>query len=287
MPSNKELVDEDNQIEKTKEVPRLVFIVPYRDREQQQIFFRNHMKMVLEDMSPSEYKIYYINQCDKREFNRGAMKNIGFLMIKEKYPDDYKNITLVFNDVDTMPFTKNFLNYETTQGNIKHFYGVLFALGGIVSIKAGDFEELTGFPNFWAWGYEDNLLYNRAILKKINIDRSEFYPLMDKNIFQMQDGITRLVNRTEFDKYVNETDDGFLKIRDLRYNINEETGFVNVTSFNTGQDPDSKRNVVHDLRNGTKPFSLNVNQPTQQSNTQSFMMSAGVKRGKPRFSMKF
>jgi hypothetical protein len=287
MPSNKELVDEDNQIEKTKEVPRLVFIVPYRDREQQQIFFRNHMKMVLEDMSPSEYKIYYIHQCDKREFNRGAMKNIGFLMIKEKYPDDYKNITLVFNDVDTMPFTKNFLNYETTQGNIKHFYGVLFALGGIVSIKAGDFEELTGFPNFWAWGYEDNLLYNRAILKKINIDRSEFYPLMDKNIFQMQDGITRLVNRTEFDKYVNETDDGFLKIRDLRYNINEETGFVNVTSFNTGQDPDSKRNVVHDLRNGTKPFSLNVNQPTQQSNTQSFMMSAGVKRGKPRFSMKF
>jgi len=298
MPSFGELVDADNILyseqslsEQTKEevpvntVPKLVFIVPYRDREQQQIFFRNHMKMLLEDMSLNEYKIYYIHQCDTREFNRGAMKNIGFLMVKEKYPNDYKNITLVFNDVDTMPFTKNFLNYETTHGNIKHFYGVTFALGGIVSIKAGDFEELTGFPNFWAWGYEDNLLYNRAILKKINIDRSEFYPLMDKNIFQMQDGITRLVNRTEFDKYVNETDDGFQKIRDLRYNINEETGFVNVTSFNTGQNPDSQKNIVHDLRNGNKPFSLNKS--NQQSNAQSFMMSTNVKRGKSRFSMKF
>ena len=59
-----------------------------------------------------EYKIYYIHQNDKREFNRGAMKNIGFMVIKDKYPNDYQNITLVFNDVDTMPYSKNFLNFN-------------------------------------------------------------------------------------------------------------------------------------------------------------------------------
>ena len=265
-------------------IPKLVFIVPYRDREQQQIFFKQHMKMVLEDMSPNEYKIYYIHQQDNREFNRGAMKNIGFLMVKDKYPNDYKNITLVFNDIDTMPFTKNFLNYDTVAGNIKHFYGVMFALGGIVSIKGSDFETLTGFPNFWAWGFEDNLLYKRALQTKINVDRSQFYPLMDKNIFQMKDGLSRLVNRAEFDKYMNDTNDGLQNIRDLQYNINEETGFVNVTNFNTGQNPNSEKNTIHDLRKGSKPFPLQVKQPPI---TQSLMSPAGIKRGKPKFSMNF
>ena len=108
-------------------IPNIIFIVPYRDREQHYLFFSRHMKMILEDVS--NYRILYIHQTDKREFNRGAMKNIGFIVVKHLYPEHYKNITLVFNDVDTMPFTKNFLNYETKNGNIKHFYGFNFTLG--------------------------------------------------------------------------------------------------------------------------------------------------------------
>ena len=67
------------------------------------------------------------------------MKNIGLLVIKDLYPNDYKNINLVFNDVDTMPFTKNFLNYFTKPNIVKHFYGFRNTLGGIVSIMANDF----------------------------------------------------------------------------------------------------------------------------------------------------
>jgi len=257
----------ENSIETTNEnIPKMVFIVPYRDREQQQKFFSQQMKVVLEDMKPEEYKVYYIHQMDKREFNRGAMKNIGFLVVKNKYPNDYNNITLVFNDVDTMPYSKNFLNYETTNGVVKHFYGFTYALGGIVSIKAGDFERILGFPNFWAWGYEDNLLNKRALKNNLTIDRSQFYNIMDKNIFQMKDGLQRLVNRGEFDRYLSETNEGWHSIQSLEYNINEETGFVDVSNFYTGVISNPKENKIHDLRNGSRPFGGMLNMNTKRRN---------------------
>jgi len=238
-------------------IPKLIFIVPYRDREQQLTFFASHMKTVLEDMQPSDYKIYYIHQKDTRDFNRGAMKNIGFLAMKAKYPNDYQNITFVFNDVDTMPFTKNFLNYHTEHGVVKHFYGYKFALGGIISIKGSDFERVNGFPNFWAWGFEDNLLQLRVLAANLVINRDQFYPIMDKNIIQMKDGLERVVNRTEFDRFIGETNEGIQSINNLQYNINDDTMFIDVNSFSTGTEPNIEQNKVHDIRNGARPFPVN------------------------------
>ena len=238
----------------SKPVPKLVFIVPYRDREQQKAFFERQMAHVMEDYSVDDYKIYYVHQCDQRDFNRGALKNIGFLYVKSTWPNDYKSITLVFNDVDTMPYTKNFLNYQTEVGNIKHFYGFTFALGGIVSITGHDFERLNGFPNFWAWGFEDNLLNKRAIMAKITIDRSQFYPFLDKNIMQLQDGINRPVNRGEFNRYIASTNEGWNSISLLNYVLEENTGILNVYYFDTGVVPDASKSKLHDLRNGGQPF---------------------------------
>jgi hypothetical protein len=235
-------------------IPKLIFIVPYRDRVQQQYFFASHMKVILEDIPETDYKIYYLHQKDDRNFNRGAMRNIGFLAMKAKYPDNYKNITFVFNDVDTMPFTKNFLNYETEKGVVKHYYGFTFALGGIVSIKGADFEAIDGYPNFWAWGYEDNLLQYRVLDAKLVIDRSQYYPVMDKNIFQMKDGLERIVKRSEYDRFLSETNEGFSSINNIQYDINEDNGFIDVTNFTTGVQDKQNENIVHDLRNGSKPF---------------------------------
>jgi hypothetical protein len=255
--------------------PKLIFIVPYRDRAQQQKFFASHMNAILEDVPKNDYKIYYVHQKDDRSFNRGAMRNIGFLVMKEKYPNDYKNITFVFNDVDTMPFTKNFLNYETVHGSVKHFYGFTFALGGIVSIKGNDFEKVGGYPNFWAWGYEDNLLQSRVHDAKINIDRSQYYPIMDKNIFQMKDGLERIVNRSEFDRFLGETLEGFSTITNIQYNINEDTGFIDVTYFTTTVDDKPSENVVHNLLNGNKPFKqplIQLKGSTKRRPTMKMMM---------------
>lgn len=265
------IVEEIITVEKT--IPKLIFIVPYRDREQQYLFFSHHMKVILEDMNKNDYEIYYIHQNDRRNFNRGAMKNVGFLYVKEKYPNDYKNITLVFNDIDTMPYVKNFLNYDTDNGKVKHFYGFQFTLGGIVSIKAGDFEKINGFPNFWAWGYEDNLLQKRVLDAGLIIDRSHFFPLMDKNILQMKDGLERIVNKSEFDRYMSETTEGIQSIKNLNYNFDSNSGFVNVSNFNTENDPNTSLNSIHNLKNGNRPFS-----------TQS-LMSKNSRRGRATMGM--
>ena len=237
-----------------KSTPKIVFIVPYRDREQQLLFFQRQMKYILEDYHENDYKIIICHQNDSRSFNCGAMKNIGFLIVKQKYPQTYQNITLIFNDIDTLPFNKNFLNYQTYPGKIKHFYGFKHTLGGIVSINAGDFERLNGFPNFWAWGYEDNMLYDRAKENNIFIDRSKFFPFADKNILHFYDGYLKQVNKKEFDRYVGNTKEGIQCIYNWKYIFNEDTGLYDISSFETGVSENKNYTKEHDLHNGTTPF---------------------------------
>jgi hypothetical protein len=239
-------------------VPKIVFIIPYRDREQQRDFFKRNMSYILEDFSESDYKIFFVEQNDGRAFNRGALKNIGFIAIKHLYPNDYGDITFVFNDVDTMPYTKNFLHYETTQGIIKHFYGFRFALGGIFSIKGFDFERINGFPNFWAWGFEDNLINKRALKNGIVIDRSHFYPISDKNIMHMSDGLVRNVNRTDFDAYMKDTNEGITSLFNIDFDILENEVTIRVHGFNTGREENTKTKKTYDLTSGPAPFKSNL-----------------------------
>ena len=122
--------------------PKIVFIIPYRNRENDKIHFEVYIKYLLEDFNKDDYEIYYSHQNDSRAFNRGAVKNIGFIAMRDKYPDDYKNIVFVFNDIDILPIRKDLLNYYTTKGVVKHFYGFNYALGGIFSITGYDFEKI-------------------------------------------------------------------------------------------------------------------------------------------------
>jgi hypothetical protein len=239
-------------------VPKLIFIVPYRDREEHLAYFKSHMKIILEDLPINSYEIYYIHQCDNRVFNRGAMKNIGFLMVKNKYPNNYKNITLVFNDVDSMPSTKNMLTYDTTPGVVKHFYGFTHTLGGIVSINAYDFEKINGYPNFWAWGYEDNMLQQRVLQAKYEIDRNIFYKITDTNIIHLNNTVLREVNHAEFSRYINNTSEGINSILNLEYSTNESSGFVDVSNFSTQYEPDISKYKMHDLRTGAMPYDMKV-----------------------------
>ena len=160
----KKSVNPEPKIEKLEIVvkdktPEIIFIVPYRDREPQRSAFMKIMPHILEDLN---CKVLFVHQRDKRPFNRGAMKNFGFIYVKKMYPDEYKDITLVFHDIDNIPWYKGQFSYRTQRNVINHFYGYPHALGGIFAIKAWDFEHINGFPNIWTWGLEDNMILRRA-----------------------------------------------------------------------------------------------------------------------------
>jgi len=212
-------------------IPKFVFIIPYRNREPQLNHFKYYMKYILEDVPEDEYEIYYVKQCDNRPFNRGAIKNIGFIAIKEKYPFNYKDITFVFNDIDTLPAYKNLLNYITSKGTIKHFFGYTFALGGIVSITGYDFEKIGGYPNYWGWGMEDNDLQHRAIKSSIIIDRTNFYNIDDSNIINIKDNKKKVCSNQQIWRAGPKNTEGYNDIEKLRYNL--EKDFINVIYFKT------------------------------------------------------
>jgi hypothetical protein len=202
-------------------IPKRIFIVPYRNRIQHKFFFSKYMSFILEDKD--DYEIFFSHQCDARTFNRGAVKNIGFIAARNKYPEHYKDITFIFNDIDTIPFNKIF-DYETTHGIVKHYYGFKYALGGIVVMKGGDFERTNGFPCFWGWGMEDNVLQKRCEFIGLKIDRSVFYNIGSPEILQLFDGISRIISkkdpwRGEYDDGV----DGLRSISQLKYTIDEKS----------------------------------------------------------------
>jgi hypothetical protein len=215
-------------------IPKRIFIVPYRNRVQHKFFFCKYMTFILEDKD--DYEIFFSHQCDARTFNRGAIKNIGFIAAKNKYPEHYKDITFIFNDVDTIPFHKIF-DYETTHGVVKHYYGFKYTLGGIVVIKGSDFEKTNGFPCFWGWGMEDNVLQKRCDQFGVKTDRSVFYNIGSPEILQLFDGISRIISkkdpwRGEYDNGI----DGLKTISNLRYTIDDKSDNPNDNIFTIHND---------------------------------------------------
>jgi hypothetical protein len=242
-------------------IPKRVFIVPYRNRVQHKFFFSKYMSFILEDCD--DYEIYFSHQCDARTFNRGAAKDIGFLAVKEKYPNDYKDITFIFNDVDTIPFNKIF-DYQTTHRVVKHYYGFKYALGGVVVMKGADFERINGFPCFWGWGMEDNALQKRCDGYNLTVDRSVFYEIGSPEILQLFDGISRIISKK--DPWRGENDDGIDGLRtihQLKFSIDEKSEnpndniftvhnsrifFINISTFLTRVPFGSEEYYNYDLR---------------------------------------
>ena len=245
-------------------IPKKIFIVPYRNRKEHKFFFCNQMNFILN--GETDYEIYFSHQFDERPFNRGATKNIGFLKMKETYPNDYKNITFIFNDIDTLPFHKIF-EYETTKGIVKHYYGFEYALGGIVVIKGEDFERTNGYPNFWGWGNEDTVFQTRCLKNKLIIDRKLFFKIGSPEILQLFDGVKRIVSPKEYKIGLNDSGiDGISSLHRLTttissesLNLNDNTyvvdnpriKIINILSFLTSIRFENSEYYNYDLRQST------------------------------------
>jgi hypothetical protein len=248
------------------------------------------MSFLLEDENPGDYEIYFSHQADDRPFNRGATKNIGFLAMKNKYPNDYLNIDFIFNDVDTMPFNK-IIDYSTTRGVVKHVYGFYFALGGIVIFKGADFERINGYPNYWGWGMEDNVLQHRSLKGGLTIDRNQFYKIGDQHMLQLFEGIRRIVTEDSKPNAIKDNGvDGLNTIFGLTYEIsNESTNpednvnvvnnpfiyVINTTYFECLTRPSDHKFKEHDLRNEKKKDSSPIEMKLFQ-NKQNKMVRMGM-----------
>jgi hypothetical protein len=147
---------------------------------------------------------------------------------------------------------------------IKHYYGFDYSLGGIVVIKGGDFEKIMGYPNFWGWGMEDNVLQTRAVKGNLKIDRTQFYKIGAPEILQLFDGITRIINkndpwRAKHDNY----ESGLHTIKNLKFVINQKSTnstdnkyvvkglnvfYINVLKFDTEVVPGNQSYHEYDLR---------------------------------------
>jgi hypothetical protein len=231
--------------------PSRIFIVPYRDRVNDKAQFLLHMKTILADTALTDpYEIYFAHQYDRRPFNRGAMKNIGFLAMRDKYPADYKNITFIFHDVDTWPAAKGLVDYTTTPGVVRHFYGFRFALGGMFAIKGADFEKTKGFPNFWGWGIEDNAILDRCLAAGFVIDRSQFYDISDRRIARAFDGFSRVVSKKDSLVYKQAGHDNFEALTKVHWTFHNE--YINVQSFECKMKPGEQVYAPIDIRKTKK-----------------------------------
>lgn len=152
---------------------KLGVIVPYRNRYDQLLLFKNNIKQYL-SKSGIDYELIIVEQDDAKNFNRGKLLNIGFIYAK-KLKCDY----VVFHDVDMLPVDVDYSysNYPIHLASIlvdekersKEIFDTYF--GGVTLFPVPDFEIINGYSNdYWGWGYEDDDLLYRCKLKELNLD---------------------------------------------------------------------------------------------------------------------
>ena len=249
--------------------PSMIFVIPYREREEHRRFFLRYISYILEDYDKDSYEIVFVHQCIHDIFNRGAMKNIGFIYAKHKYPRDYQNISFVFHDIDVMSSEKGLLEYQTSRGTIKHYYGFDYALGGIVSVNGFDMDKLNGFPNYWGWGLEDNCFQKRSQINRITIDRSTFFKIGHMKILHIHDGFLKPYSDKNTWRLQNDTGlDGIRSVQQLKYSCEKKTSMgvdyimCNVSDFYVPVDCNADEYYERNMSTGNK---LKVYKPPKPS----------------------
>lgn len=142
------------------------FIIPYRNRKEYlDKFVRRFSRFLQETGIDAEF--YVVHQIHPGDFNRGAMKNIGFLEFCKTRPDGL----FIFHDVDTYPTYWGSIQYDTKKGTVRHPIGDPHEnLGMVACFWKEEFERVNGFPNYWGWGIEDVTIWYRLNHIHIPID---------------------------------------------------------------------------------------------------------------------
>ncbi len=174
------------------DLERLTIVVPYRDRLAHLREFIPHMAAYFSrDVAASvlNVRILVVEQVAGGPFNRGLMKNIGFLESKAH------SSQICFHDIDYLPVWADYSPIDRPACIV--WYGAEVrtisaksskliranlekTFGCAVLMPTADFAAVNGYANaYWGWGYEDCDLMNRFSLARIALGRRKgtFRPL--------------------------------------------------------------------------------------------------------------
>jgi hypothetical protein len=192
-------VQEDNPFKQ-----RLKIVVPYRDRKEHLGQFLPYIQDYLADID-IPYHIVIAEQEEGQVFNRGAIKNAGFILGGVA---DYT----CFHDVDYLPLDADYSWAEIPTGLVSagarttpietdaplKVIGpdMTIFFGGAVIVPDKVFRQVDGYSNeYWGWGYEDTDLVTRFKSEGITCSRRHgaFIPLQHNSDGHESDGA---LNRT-------------------------------------------------------------------------------------------
>ncbi len=127
------------------------------------IFVAQHLRAVGQD-----FTIFVIEQIPGHVFNKAALFNVGFQLIRRDY--DY----LVLHDVDQVPeslentyaWPEKPTHLCTCAQSFHYQPSYASMVGGALILQTKHFEEIDGMSNhFFGWGQEDDDLYGRLRAK--------------------------------------------------------------------------------------------------------------------------
>jgi beta-1,4-galactosyltransferase 1 len=144
--------------------PRLVVVVPYRDRDDYLREFLANVPRYLELQNGiTDYRIVISEQTDAGLFSAALAKNVGALFAINELSAGY----LLFNDVDTIPVEN--VDYRFNGRNC-----ICFMNFGNCRIDVHDFLTVNGYnPRIAGWGYEDTEFYHRLSVFGLDFVRWE------------------------------------------------------------------------------------------------------------------
>lgn len=144
---------------------KLGLIVPYRNRPDQLEQFIPYMKSYFSEHEIHDYEIIIVEQAEGKDFNRGALLNIGFLEAL-RLDCDYVS----FHDLDMLPVRADYSYSDRVSQLAQEFLPKSARrsipydyFGGVTLFPVDIFRNINGYSNeYWGWGYEDNDLLLRC-----------------------------------------------------------------------------------------------------------------------------
>lgn len=170
---------------------RLNIVVPYRDREAHLRRFVPAIAAWFAGLdTPIDYRVTIVEQDEGLPFNRGALKNIGFLLGERT--SDYTCL----HDVDYLPLDADYswagvptpiLWYGAERRPVAPGISdrtvttdLDSSMGGVLLMPNAVMRQVDGYSNaYWGWGFEDFDFSLRIRARRIPTDRRKgrFEPL--------------------------------------------------------------------------------------------------------------